>query len=52
MEKEEIDCPFCGEQDFDKIGLKWHLTSGNCETFNNTSSDVTYKPVQKTTKGA
>ena len=20
-----IECPFCGEKDFDKIGLKYHL---------------------------
>ena len=29
-------CPFCGEKDFDNVGLKWHLTSGHCDDFNNT----------------
>lgn len=34
----EIDyktCPFCGENDFDAIGLKLHLSCGNCERYNN-----------------
>jgi len=22
-----IECPFCGEKDFDKIGLKYHLNN-------------------------
>jgi hypothetical protein len=26
-----IDCPFCGEHDFDLIGLKMHLQRGWCE---------------------
>lgn len=36
-----IACPFCGEDDFDLPGLKWHLTglsllgSNNCESFQN-----------------
>jgi len=29
-------CPFCGEDDFDKIGLKSHLEHGDCEPYNNT----------------
>jgi len=32
---EEITCPFCGETDFDKIGLKIHLTCW-CELYRNT----------------
>ena len=30
-----IKCPFCGEDDFDLIGLKTHLTSNFCEDFKN-----------------
>jgi hypothetical protein len=26
-------CPFCGEGDFDKVGLKSHLNHGDCEVF-------------------
>ena len=26
-------CPFCNEVDFDAIGLKKHLLSGNCNIF-------------------
>ncbi len=29
----DIVCPFCGEKDFDLIGLKRHLTVGECEAF-------------------
>ena len=29
-----MTCPFCGEKDFDAIGLKRHLTiAGWCEAF-------------------
>lgn len=30
---EEISCPFCGENDFDLLGLKIHLMRGWCEQF-------------------
>ena len=30
-----IDCPFCNEHDFDKIGLKYHL-SNYCTEYKNT----------------
>ena len=33
--KDGIVCPFCGEDDFDLIGLKAHLMAG-CEEFDNT----------------
>ena len=26
-------CPFCGEDDFDSIGLKTHLIRGDCDAF-------------------
>ena len=28
-----VVCPFCGEDDFDLLGLKFHLVRGWCETF-------------------
>ena len=30
---EYIECPFCGEKDFDLIGLKIHLLRGWCDVF-------------------
>lgn len=35
MQNEEVTCPFCGEQDFDKIGLKDHLTF-DCKAYRET----------------
>jgi hypothetical protein len=32
-EGEYITCPFCGEDDFDQIGLKLHLLCGHCGAF-------------------
>lgn len=29
-----ITCPFCGDADFDPLGLKLHLHRGWCGTFN------------------
>lgn len=31
-------CPFCGDYDFDKIGLKHHFEAGYCEEYENTQS--------------
>lgn len=31
-------CPFCGEADFDSIGLKAHLLRGYCDQFNATEN--------------
>ena len=31
IKKEDITCPFCGEKDFDLIGLKYHLSY--CEKY-------------------
>lgn len=31
---EDVVCPFCGEGDFDLIGLKMHLNMGWCNEFN------------------
>ena len=32
---EDVVCPFCKELGFDLVGLKSHLTHGDCEVFNN-----------------
>jgi len=29
-------CPFCGEQEYDLVGLKFHLECGECEKYNET----------------
>ena len=39
LEEEEklyIKCPFCKDQDFDLMGLKYHLLEGYCEVFSHT----------------
>lgn len=28
-----LACPFCGEPDYDLVGLKSHITKGECEVF-------------------
>jgi hypothetical protein len=33
-----VQCPFCFEPDFDRIGLKSHLTNGDCLAFNEIES--------------
>ena len=35
----EMKCPFCGDDDFDDVGLKIHLIFGHCETFENLDID-------------
>jgi len=32
-----LTCPFCGYAEFDAIGLKSHLTHGECEPFEQTA---------------
>jgi hypothetical protein len=29
----DVVCPFCGEGEFDKIGLKLHLERGHCDEY-------------------
>jgi len=36
--REDINCPFCGESEFDLIGLKSHFENGDCEKYNSTKS--------------
>ena len=31
---ELVSCPFCGENDFDQVGLKMHLSFGHCDNYN------------------
>lgn len=30
---EMLACPFCGEGDFDTVGLKNHFTAGYCDAY-------------------
>lgn len=39
MSESELTCPFCMEDDFDKIGLKKHLLAGYCDAFNLVESE-------------
>jgi ribosomal protein L37AE/L43A len=32
----ELICPFCGDDDYDRIGLKAHLQRGFCDAYENT----------------
>lgn len=38
MEDQNIVCPFCWENGFDKIGLKRHFEAGHCEVYEKTIS--------------
>jgi len=40
-------CPFCGETDFDLVGLKSHLDHGYCETYNETINLPRMFPIHK-----
>ena len=33
---ESITCPFCNENGFDKIGLKYHFDMGYCKEYSDT----------------
>ena len=33
IEMDELTCPFCGDKDFDLIGLKYHIQN-YCDKFN------------------
>jgi len=35
---EYITCPFCGQEDFDLPGLKYHFIQGHCEIYNETEN--------------
>lgn len=39
---DDVTCPFCGEDDFDLIGLKNHFLAGYCDTFNDVESIPTF----------
>jgi hypothetical protein len=36
QEEPLISCPFCGQKDFDLIGLKGHFIKGYCDIYNET----------------
>ena len=40
----DVVCPFCGECDFDLIGLKLHLKAGHCEVWNATEDYIRPAP--------
>ena len=50
-ELKTMKCPWCGEDDFDLVGLKTHLTNLDCESFNRCRrapryfKDVSERPV-------
>jgi hypothetical protein len=35
-----IECPFCGDKDFDLVGLKGHLLNGDCEEYIHTETPL------------
>jgi len=35
-----VQCPFCFEDDFDRMGLKSHLMNEDCQQFNETNSII------------
>lgn len=35
-----ITCPFCGDKDFDLVGLKGHLLNGSCQEFDRTETPL------------
>lgn len=34
----EVECQFCGETDFDLLGVKLHLLNGHCPVFESLES--------------
>ena len=36
-----VSCPFCGEEDYDLIGLKMHFLNGWCDEFNDLKLKIT-----------
>ena len=39
-DNQDIVCPFCGEADFDKSGLKGHFQNDGCEVYNSTEYKI------------
>jgi hypothetical protein len=54
-----VACPFCGEDDFDRVGLSIHLQSGWCEGYpppkvdaiNNLEGDAHEKRIRSSDAG-
>ena len=36
QDNQDVICPFCGEGDFDLIGIKNHFLRGHCDIYNDT----------------
>jgi hypothetical protein len=41
MRGDSIPCPFCGEQDFNLVGLKIHLERGWCSKYDELDARTT-----------
>ncbi len=48
---QDVQCPFCGEQDFDLIGLKHHFGMGRCHVYNTVEPIGLYAPLPKGEEG-
>lgn len=38
--RDYVQCPFCGEEDFNLIGLRHHFERGHCEEYNKAVDEV------------
>lgn len=38
MSDVDLNCPFCEQPGFDKIGLKYHFEMGYCDVYNETET--------------
>lgn len=47
MERAPLICPFCGEGDFDAVGLKMHLAFGWCEPYQNIDLRAALEPAAR-----
>lgn len=41
---DDLTCPFCNDNDFDRIGLKLHIQRGWCDAFNETPTSDRPEP--------
>jgi hypothetical protein len=44
---QDIICPFCGEKDFDRWGLKLHLEAGHCDEYSKVHCPLSNKEAVK-----
>lgn len=45
-----VSCPFCKEEGFDLVGLKWHLRA-HCEVYEKTESPYEERQREEREKG-